>query len=98
MRPVSKITSYVDIREYVSPAAFTSAMNFLAWHNRLKMTAMLEPWKALVVAQACEARPLNPLEYNTVKAFCAEVPSACPQSIEHVRELSARLEAALGRQ
>jgi len=97
MRPVSKITSYVDIREYVSPAAFTSAMNFLAWHNRLKMTAMLEPWKALVIAQACETRPLDPLEYSAVRDFCTEQLTACPRTIDHIREMSARLEACLGR-
>ena len=97
MRAISKITSYVDIREYVSPAAFTSAMNFLAWHNRLKMTHMLEPWKALVIAEVCEARPLDPLEYATVKTFCSEKMPCCPQTIDQVHELSARLEAALGR-
>jgi hypothetical protein len=97
MRPVSKITSYVDIRDYVSPAAFTSAMNFLAWHNRLQMTAMLEPWKALVIAQVCEARPLDPLEYTTVKVFCSEQLTQCPRTLELMRELSARLEDSLGR-
>lgn len=97
MRPISKITSYVDIREYVSQAAFTSAMNFLAWHNRLKMTHMLEPWKALVIAQVCEARPLDPLEYTTVKTYCAEQLTTCPQTLDQIREMSALLETSLGR-
>ena len=95
MSSIRDIKSYADLRDYVSPAAFTTAMNYLAWHNRLKMTAMLEPWKALVVAMACENQPLDKLQYFAVKTFCEESLDQPPDSVEGYRELGARLERHL---
>ena len=95
MSSISNLRTYADLREYTSPAAFTSAMNFLAWHNRLKMTAMLEPWKALVVAIACESRPIDQLQYSAVKAYCTESLTTPPKSLEGYRDQGERLEKFL---
>jgi hypothetical protein len=95
MASIKNLRTYAELREFVSPGAFTSAMNFLAWHNRLKMTHMLEPWKALVVAFASETRPPDPLQYPALKSFCTSSLTEVPATVEECRELGARLESFL---
>ena len=54
MNDRATLKSHNDLRALVSPEAFTAAMNFVAWHNRLTMTPMLTTWQALVVAYTHE--------------------------------------------
>lgn len=96
MPSLDKMTSYADIRNVVTPEAFTMTMQFLAWHNRLKMTDMMEVWRALIVAFACEQQPLDQLSYRGVKSYFEEHRIERPASIADAKATGHRLAAYLG--
>ena len=91
MVSLGKITSYADIRNLVQPEAFTLTMQFLAWHNRLKMTPMMEVWRALAVAYACEQHPLDQLTYRGVKNFFDRYEVSAPACIADCKTIGNRL-------
>lgn len=95
MEDIQKLKSYADLRKYVSPEAFTSAMNYLAWHNRLKMTAMLPVPQALVVALYCDQKPLDPLLYKSVKAFLDKSGKQTPEGLDDCRKEAGDMAAFL---
>jgi len=95
MDDIRKLKSYADIRRHVSPAAFTDAMNYLAWHNRLKMTPMLPVWQALVVALFCEKKTIDHMLYRGIKSFLDENGQAPPEDLEGCRILGDKLAAYL---
>lgn len=95
MDDVQKLKSYADLKRHVSPAAFTGAMNYLAWHNRLKMTPMLPVRQALVVAFLCEKKPIDPMLYRGIKSFLDENNKEAPSDIESCRRLADDLAAQL---
>ena len=95
MDDVQKLKSYADLKRHVSPEAFTGAMNYLAWHNRLKMTPMLPVWQALVVAFLCEKKPIDQMLYRGIKTFLDENNAAVPSDIESCRQLAENLAAHL---
>ncbi len=80
MNPQS-LKSYHDIRKLVSPGAFRCATNYMAWHNRLAMTEMLEVWEGLVVALACEQKPIDELQYSSTKSFLDQSRSDSPTTM-----------------
>lgn len=91
MTDLRTIRAYVDIRGQISPEAFTQTMNFVAWHNRLKMTPALELWKALAIGIACEQRPIDSLQYSAVKRFLGREVTEVPERIEDCRGLAEQL-------
>jgi len=91
MENLKSVQSYADLRRHVSPEAFTAAMNYLAWHNRLKMTAMLPVRQALVVAFLCEKRQIDERLYRSIKAFLDEHGSPMPERIDDCRQLAREL-------
>ena len=95
MDDIARLKSYADLKRHVSPSAFTAAMNFLAWHNRLKMTAMLPVPQALIVALMAEQRPLDPMVYQGIKGFLFENVKDPPESIDDCRRLAGELVAYL---
>lgn len=72
MTDLNKLRSYADIRKLADPAAFSRAMNFIAWHNRLTFTPMLEPWEALVVTLMHEQREIDGMFYTSLKTMLEE--------------------------
>ena len=87
----TELRTYSDLRKLVSPSSFTAAMGYLSWHNRLTMTAMLEPWQALVVALACDRKSIDGLLFGAVKAFLDEHQKADPQTVDDCRALAEQL-------
>jgi hypothetical protein len=87
----TELKSYSDIRKYVSPAAFTAAMGYISWHNRLSMTDMLETWQALVVTLAFEKRSIDGLLFGGVKSFLDARTGADPQSLDDCQQLADQL-------
>lgn len=75
---VSELKHYNDLRKFVSPPAFTSALSYISWHNRLTMTDMLEVWEALVVAYTFAEKPIEPFLYPRVKEFLAQTRGRMP--------------------
>jgi hypothetical protein len=96
MTSIGKLTSYADIRDLVQPDAFTLTMQFLAWHNRRKMTPMMEVWRALAVAYACEERPLEQILYQGVKNFFDENQVEQPARVSDCKAIGLRLAEYLG--
>jgi len=96
MSDVLQLKAYSDIRRYVSPGAFASAMNFLAWHNRLKMTHMLDPWQALVIACAAESQAIDRLQYSALKRFLDSHREPKCDTLESCRTLAGELTGSLG--
>ena len=94
---IEDIKAYADIRRLVSAEAFTPAMSFASWHNRLKMTATLDLWKALVVAFACEKAPVDQLQYSATKRFLDRVVAGVPTSVDDCRAISEELQKHLSR-
>ena len=86
MDDIGSLKTYSDLRRFVSQPAFTRTMNFLAWHNRQKMTPMMEPWQALTVAFFIEEAPLEPAWYPAVKLFFGQHQGRPPISIEECRQ------------
>lgn len=95
MEDIGKLKSYADLRRHVSPPAFTAAMNYLAWHNRLKMTPMLPAPQALIVALMAELRQFDHMVYRGIKAFLDENVKAPPTSIDDCRRLAGEMAAFL---
>jgi hypothetical protein len=91
----TQLKSYSDIRKLASPAAFTAAMSYMTWHNRLTMTAMLETWQALVVTLAYEKKSIDGLTFSAVKAFLDSHIEADPQTLDDCRRLADQLLAQL---
>jgi hypothetical protein len=87
----TELKNYSDIRKHVSPAAFTAAMGYISWHNRLAMTAMLETWQALVVTLVFEKKSVDGLLFGGVKAFVDAHSDADPQSLDECRRLADQL-------
>jgi hypothetical protein len=85
---LSGLAAYGDLRRFVSPEAFTQTMNFLAWHNRQKMTSMLEVWQVLVVAFVVEKYPIDNWLYPAIKSFFHQFKSDPPQTIDDCRSLA----------
>ena len=86
-----ELKNYSDIRRHTTPSAFTAALAFISWHNRLTFTAMLEPWQALVVAMACEQRPIEGLQFQAVKNWLEKTATPVPESLEECRERAGAL-------
>jgi len=69
MDKLDSLKSYRDLRQLVPQETFTQTMNFLSWHNRQRMTPMMEVWQGLVVALAMEKGTINSSQYQAVKSF-----------------------------
>jgi hypothetical protein len=95
MEDIQKLNSYADLRRLVSPEAFTATMNYLTWHNRLKMTAMLPVWQALVIGFLCDQRPIDNMLYSSIKAFLAGNKKLKPGRVDDCRKLAGELAAHL---
>lgn len=95
MTDLNKLRSYSDLRKFVTPEAFSQAMNFIAWHNRLTMTPMLEPWEALVITLVHEERSLDGMFYNSVKTFLEETRENPVLNLEQARQRAALLIAKI---
>ncbi|MBD3258916.1 hypothetical protein GF377_10815 [candidate division GN15 bacterium] len=87
MTSVEKLRSYADIRDLVEPDAFTLTMQFLAWYNRQKMTDMMEVWRALAVAYACEQHPIDQLTYSGVQNYFQERSLDPPATVSGCKEI-----------
>ncbi|MCP4685871.1 MAG: hypothetical protein GY867_10560 [bacterium] len=85
MEDIQKLKSYADLRRLVAPDAFAAAMNYLAWHNRLKMTAMLPVRQALVIAFLADRKPIDQMLFPSVKTFLDENGKSLPASIDGCR-------------
>ena len=83
-----ELKSYSDVRKHVSPAAFTAAMGYISWHNRLSMTAMLETWQAMVVCLAFDTKPIDGLLFSGVKTFLDSHLEDNPQTLVDCRHLA----------
>lgn len=86
MTDLNKLRSYADIRKFADPEAFSRATNFIAWHNRLTMTPMLEPWEALVVTLMHEERPIDGLFYTGLKTLLEGVRTEPVLSLEQAKD------------
>ncbi len=75
MTDLNKLRSYADIRKFADPSAFSRAMSFIAWHNRLTFTPMLEPTEALVVTLMFEQKELDGMFFTALKTMLEEVRS-----------------------
>ena len=95
MADLSTFQSYADLRRALSPDAYVSTMNYLVWHNRLKMTAMLPVWQALAIGFLCDQRPVDRTLYRSIKAFLYENGTEAPESIDGCRRLADDLAAYL---
>ena len=91
MEDIQKLKSYADLRRLVSPDAFIATMDYLVWHNRLKMTAMLPVRQALVVAFLCEQRPIDKMLYSSIKAFLADREKLSLENVDDCRKLAGEL-------
>jgi hypothetical protein len=95
MNQIGPVQAYADIRKLVTAKAFTAAMSFTSWHNRLQMTPTLDLWKALTVAFACEHKPLDQLQFSAAKRFLDREVACAPLTVEACRELAGNLLAYL---
>lgn len=91
----AELKSYSDIRKFASPGAFSQAMSYISWHNRLTLTHMLLPWEALVVTLAYEQKSLDTLQYQGIKSFLDSTREVQPKSLEECQERAGRLLASL---
>jgi hypothetical protein len=91
MKPVVNLRTYGDIRSFVNPKAFQSAMSYISWHNRLTMTPMLEVWEALIVSLAFEQKPIEPFLFGAVKNFLDTQIPLPPGSVDDCQKLSVKL-------
>lgn len=94
MTDLNKLRSYADIRKFADPAAFSRAMNFIAWHNRLTFTPMLEPTEALVVTLMYEQKELDGMFFTALKTMLEEVRS---EPILNLEQAKARADKLLTR-
>ena len=70
------------------------AMSFIAWHNRLTFTPMLEPTEALVVTLMYEQKELDGMFFTALKTMLEEVRS---EPILNLEQAKARAEELLTR-
>lgn len=91
MSSLAEIQSYADIRRLVSPAAFVSCMEFVAWHNQQRKTAPLAIWQAVVVAYACDARTIDRMLYGSIHQFLHERDQVEPVALDACRAATAAL-------
>jgi hypothetical protein len=92
MTDLTNIRAYADIRKLLAPDAFTQTMNFVSWHNRLKMTASLDLWKALTVGLACETKLLDSLQFSAAKRYLDREVTTVPEQIDECRTIAAGLQ------
>jgi hypothetical protein len=95
MHDLSDLRSYADIRKYAPVAVFGQAMSFIAWHNRLAMTPMLEPWEALVITLTYEQRPIDGMFYTAVKAFLEETRADVVVNLDQAKARAQQLMARI---
>lgn len=91
MLSLADIRSYADIRRLVSPAAFSVGMEFIAWHNQQRQTPPLPLWQAIVVAYACDARPIDRMLFGSIKTFLRERDELQPGELAGCRIVTAAL-------
>jgi len=82
MDMLDSLKSYRDLRQLVPQETFTQTMNFLSWHNRQRMTPMMEVWQGLVVALAMEKGVINSSQYQAVKSFFQQYNGAPPKTVD----------------
>jgi hypothetical protein len=69
MTELSDLTTYHDLKKIVDRATFTRAMTYVAWHNRLAMTPLLELWQATVITLLFQKQEVSADRYHDVKDF-----------------------------
>lgn len=79
----------------MSREVFNSAMQYIAWHNRLQMTPIVTLPQAVCVAFALEETSLDALQYTAVKSFIARFIDAPPRSLQDCREAGRKLTSYL---
>ena len=82
MDKLDSLKSYRDLRQLVPQETFTQTMNFLSWHNRQRMTPMMEVWQGLVVALAMEKGAINSSQYQAVKSFFQQYKGESPKTVD----------------
>jgi len=82
MDMLDSLKSYRDLRQLVPQETFTQTMNFLSWHNRQRMTPMMEVWQGLVVALAMEKGAINSSQYQAVKSFFQQYNGEPPKTVD----------------
>ena len=82
MDMLDSLKSYRDLRQLVPQETFTQTMNFLSWHNRQRMTPMMEVWQGLVVALAMEKGTINNSQYQAVKSFFQQYNGESPKTVD----------------
>jgi hypothetical protein len=97
MTGIGELHSYAELRPLIPPAAFKQTMNFLAWHNRQKMTPMLEVWQALIVGLAFESadRQIDSTLYPVISKFLRQSAILTPLSLESARQSAQKLASEL---
>lgn len=87
---IESLKSYNDLRRLFSPPIFRATMHFLAWHNRLSMTAMLEMDEAVTAACILEHELLDEFSYPRMKQYLDSIKLEERQTLSECRHAAGR--------
>jgi hypothetical protein len=93
----SEMKSYNDLRKHFPRDIFQQVMQYIAWQNRLSMTAIVTLSQALSLAQLLESHPekmIDEFQYAVIKETLLAHPNIELRT-EQIAHLSESLKTAL---
>ncbi|MEK7774254.1 MAG: hypothetical protein AAB305_00005 [Candidatus Zixiibacteriota bacterium] len=95
MTELNDLKTYHDLKEIFDREVFTRAMTYVAWHNRLPMTHLLELWQAAMVGFLCRRREILDEQYHDIKDFLLHEGHRTPQTLADCESLAIQLETLI---
>ncbi len=89
--------SYNDLRKQFPRDIFQQVMQYIAWQNRLSMTAIVTLPQAIALAQLLESHPgkmIDEFQYAVIKETFLNNPNV-EQDSDQITQLSEALKSAL---
>lgn len=91
MAELNDLRTYHDIKSALNTDIFTRTMTYVAWHNRLPMTHLLEIWQALVVGFALQRREIPFERFLDVKDYLLFDGHHIPENLAECRKMAEQL-------
>jgi len=95
MTELKALITYHDLKKIFDREVFTRTMTYVAWHNRLPMTHLLELWQAVVVGFLCRRQNIPEERYHDIKDSLLYEGHRTPQSLADCEAMAAQLEALI---
>lgn len=94
---LQQVKSYNDLRRHFTRDIFQQVMQYIAWQNRLSMTAIVTVPQAIALAQLLESHPgkmIDEFKYAVIKEILLAHPSI-EQNSDQIAQLSEAFKTTL---